>query len=263
MNDQRKVVYEQRIELMSAADVSDTVLSMRHEVIENMVSRAIPPRTYPDSWNVDGLHEEALRVLGLDLPMAEWAKEEGIDEEQVCSRVLDAADRKMAEKAAAYGAEILRMAEKSLLLQILDQTWKDHLLTLDHLRQGINLRAYAQRDPLNEYKSEAFSLFERMLAQLRENVTTVLMRLELRFETPPTELAPQPVNREMHESRDDPALVTADGEESGDNRGATVRSRSAGALNPSDPSTWGRVARNAPCPCGSGKKYKQCHGLIP
>jgi preprotein translocase subunit SecA len=260
MNDQRKVVYEQRIEMMRAADVSDTVLSMRHEVIENMVARAIPPRTYPDSWGVDSLHEEAMRVLGLDLPVAEWAKEEGIDEEQVRSRILDAADRKMAEKAAAYGADILRMAEKSLLLQILDQTWKDHLLTLDHLRQGINLRAYAQRDPLNEYKSEAFSLFERMLGQLRENVTTVLMRLELRFESP-SELAPQPVNREMHEGRDDPALVTADGEDG--SGGSTVRRRTAGGLNPQDPSTWGRVARNAPCPCGSGKKYKQCHGLIP
>src|SRR5690242_5131797 len=150
MNDQRKVVYEQRIELMRAEDVADTVLSMRHEVIENMVARAIPPRSYPEDWNTEGLHEEGLRVLGLELPIAEWAKEEGIAEEEVRRRITDAADRKMAEKAATYGSEILRMAEKSLLLQILDQTWKDHLLTLDHLRQGINLRAYGQRDPLNE-----------------------------------------------------------------------------------------------------------------
>jgi preprotein translocase subunit SecA len=262
MNDQRKVIYEQRIELMRATDVSETVLSMRHEVIEDMVSRAIPPRAYPDAWNTDGLHEEALRVLGLDLPISDWAKEEGIADEEIRRRILDAADRKMAEKAAAYGADILRMAEKSLLLQILDQSWKEHLLTLDHLRQGINLRAYAQRDPLNEYKSEAFSLFERMLAQLRENVTTVLMRLELRFENP-AEIAPQPVSREMHEGREDPALVAAGaGAETIDVRGNTVRRRAQLTFDANDPATWGRVSRNAPCPCGSGKKYKQCHGLI-
>jgi preprotein translocase subunit SecA len=262
MNDQRKVIYEQRIELMRATDVAETVLSMRHEVIEDMVGRAIPPRAYPDAWDTAALHEEALRVLGLELPISEWAQEEGIADEEIRRRILDAADRKMAEKAAAYGADILRMAEKSLLLQILDQAWKDHLLTLDHLRQGISLRAYGQRDPLNEYKSEAFSLFERMLAQLRESVTTVLMRLELRFESP-AEIAPQPVNREMHEGREDPALVAAgNGGETIDARGNTVRRRAQVAFDAGDPSTWGRVSRNALCPCGSGKKYKQCHGMI-
>jgi preprotein translocase subunit SecA len=211
---------------------------------------------------MDSLHEEALRVLGLDLPVAEWSKEEGITEEEMRHRILDAADRKMAEKAAAYGTDILRMAEKSLLLQILDQTWKDHLLTLDHLRQGINLRAYAQRDPLNEYKTEAFALFERMLNQLRENVTTILMRLELRFETPPVELTPPPPP-EMHESREDPALVGADGDEAAEaDRATPLRRRAAAAFDQNDPATWGRVSRNAPCPCGSGKKYKQCHGLL-
>ena len=208
------------------------------------------------------LDKEALRILGLDLPVADWAQEEGIADEEIRRRILDAADRKMAEKAAAYGPDILRMAEKSLLLQILDQTWKEHLLTLDHLRQGISLRAYAQRDPLNEYKSEAFSLFERMLGQLRENVTTVLMRLELRFENP-DELAPRPVNREMHEGREDPALASAGNSGDAIVATATVRRRTQGGFNPKNPATWGRVARNAPCPCGSGKKFKQCHGLIP
>ncbi|HTI88479.1 MAG TPA: preprotein translocase subunit SecA, partial [Alphaproteobacteria bacterium] len=262
MNDQRKVIYEQRIELMRATDVSDTVVSMRHEVIENMVARAIPPRTYPDSWSMESLHEETMRVLGLDLPVVDWAKEEGITEEEVRRRMLDAADRRMAEKAAAYGADILRMAEKSLLLQILDQTWKDHLLTLDHLRQGINLRAYAQRDPLNEYKTEAFALFERMLGHLRENVTSILMRLELRFEQPPVELSPPPPP-EMHEGREDPALVGADGNEDAEGDRATpLRRRAVAAFDQNDPATWGRVSRNAPCPCGSGKKYKQCHGML-
>ena len=262
MNDQRKVVYEQRIEMMRGTDVAETVLSMRHEIIEDMVRRAIPPRAYPDAWDTDALHEEALRILGLDLPVAEWAQEEGIADEEIRRRILDSADRKMAEKAAAYGADILRMAEKSLLLQILDQTWKEHLLTLDHLRQGISLRAYAQRDPLNEYKSEAFSLFERMLGQLRENVTTVLMRLELRFENP-ADLAPRPMSSEMHEGREDPALASAGNSGDAVVATATVRRRTQGGLNPKDPASWGRVARNAPCPCGSGKKYKQCHGLIP
>ena len=261
MNDQRKVVYEQRIEMMRGTDVAETVVSMRHEIIEDMVRRAIPPRAYPDAWDTDALHEEALRILGLDLPVAEWAQEEGIADEEIRRRILDTADRKMAEKAATYGADILRMAEKSLLLQILDQTWKEHLLTLDHLRQGISLRAYAQRDPLNEYKSEAFSLFERMLGQLRENVTTVLMRLELRFENP-ADLAPRPVNTEMHETRDDPALASAGTGSDPGTAVPTVRRRAMAGLDPKDTSTWGRVARNAPCPCGSGKKYKQCHGLL-
>ena len=168
MNDQRKVVYEQRKELMKTDDVSDTISDMRHEVVENLVARAIPERAYPEDWDTHLLHEEGLRILGLDLPVADWAKEEGIADQEIRERLTAAADRKMAEKAANYGAEVMRMVEKSLLLQILDQTWKDHLLTLDHLRQGISLRAYGQRDPLNEYKTEAFTLFEKMLDQLRE-----------------------------------------------------------------------------------------------
>ncbi|MDX9860758.1 MAG: preprotein translocase subunit SecA [Rhodospirillales bacterium] len=263
MNDQRKVIYEQRKELMDSDDVSAEVVSMRHEVIEALVARHIPEKAYVDNWEVGALHEECARLLGLDLPIAEWAKEEGIADTEIRERLTQASDRKMAEKAAHYGPEVMRNVEKSLLLQLLDQMWKEHLLMLDHLRQGIGLRAYGQRDPLNEYKREAFNLFEDMLVRLRERVTMVLSHVELRFETP-AELEPQRPQQEMVETRDDPAFAQGSPRPAHDTAGdVTVRSRRAAtALDPTDPSTWGRVARNAPCPCGSGKKYKHCHGAL-
>ncbi|HJT08401.1 MAG TPA: preprotein translocase subunit SecA, partial [Stellaceae bacterium] len=182
MNDQRKVIYEQRKEIMASKDVAATITDMRHETIEAMVGRTMPENSLADQWDIDTLHEETLRVFNLELPVAEWAKEEGIAEGEVRERITQAVDAKMAQKAANYGADIMRMAEKSLLLQLLDQSWKDHLLQLDHLRQGINLRAYAQRDPLNEYKREAFQLFGDMLVGLRETVTRVLAYVELRVQ---------------------------------------------------------------------------------
>ncbi len=269
MNDQRKVVYEQRKELMHAEDVAQMVSDMRHNVIEGLVRRHVPENAYAEQWNMPGLHAEVLRIFSLDLPLVEWAAEEGIADEEIRTRLLDITDRKMAEKAANYGADVMRMVEKSLLLQILDQLWKEHLLSLDHLRQGIGLRAYGQRDPLNEYKREAFTLFEAMLERLRERVTQVLAHVELRLD-PELDQALQPPAREMHETRQDPAFAEAEGESAprpvgggsaGD--GAPVRSRQGSAsLDPRDPATWGRVARNAPCPCGSGKKYKHCHGRM-
>src|SRR5580692_10936848 len=188
MNDQRKVVYEQRREIMNARDVASTITDMRNETIEEMVALAIPENSLAEQWDTPALHAECLRLLALDLPLAEWAKEEGITGDEVRDRITAAADRKMAEKSANYGPDLMRMAEKSLLLQLLDQTWKDHLLSLDHLRQGINLRAYAQRDPLNEYKREAFELFEGMLVHLRDQITSVLSHIELRCEPPPPAL---------------------------------------------------------------------------
>jgi preprotein translocase subunit SecA len=273
MNDQRKVIYEQRIELMRVDDVSDTVADMRHEVTEDMVSAAIPEKAYPEEWDVHLLHEEALRVLALDLPIAEWAKEEGIADEEILDRLIDAGDRKMAEKAARYTPELLRSVEKDQLLIKLDQTWMDHLLSLDHLRQGIGLRAYAQRDPLNEYKSEAFALFETMLNQLRENVTQMLCHMEIHFESdeaPDLQTMPQ-LHLNTYETRLDPALMgqdvgyaDADADAYGDGPLApgTVRYASGENMDPDDPATWGKVSRNTPCPCGSGKKYKFCHGQL-
>ena len=251
MNDQRKVVYEQRKDLMAVEDVSEEIVAFRHEVIDELVSRCIPARAYADQWDVGTLHEEALRIFNLDLPVADWAKEEGIADQEIRHRLTDAADRKMAEKAANYGPDVMRMVEKSLLLQILDQAWKDHLLQLDHLRQGISLRAYAQRDPLNEYKREAFNLFEQMLLDMREKVTSVLAHVELRFGESSPEQALEPRGpREMRETREDPAFAN----------GPAALNPARGGGDPNDPATWTSTPRNAACPCGSGKKYKHCHG---
>ncbi|WNK01479.1 preprotein translocase subunit SecA [Thalassospiraceae bacterium LMO-JJ14] len=266
MNDQRKVIYEQRRELMAAEQVADDIVDMRQQVVADMVSAAIPEKAYTDQWNVDFLHEEVLRVFGVNLPVKEWAKEEGIADQEIRERLTDITDRMMAEKAANIGPDVMRMVEKSLLLQLLDQSWKEHLLTLDHLRQGIGLRAYAQRDPLNEYKREAFDLFEEMLEGLRDRVTTVLAQVQ--FQTAPDEDDFQRPDQEMHETRTDPALQAGEGGEAGEQAGegdsaTPLNSRQAASeVNPDDPDTWGRVPRNAPCPCGSGKKYKHCHGKV-
>jgi len=263
MNDQRKVVYEQRRELMEAEDIADAVREMREEVVEDIVHRAMPPKVMPEQWDMDFLHEEVRRLFNLDLPVQDWAKEEGIAEEEMRERIQRAVDEKMAAKVANYGVEVWRMVEKSLLLQILDQTWKEHLLQLDHLRQGIGLRAYAQRDPLNEYKGEAFELFQQMLAHLRERVTQVLAMVELQTQPTQEELDAQRDRQEMREQHQAPEQQVGGGsvpgaEEAG---GTTVATRAAAAdVDPAAPATWGRVSRNAPCPCGSGKKYKHCHG---
>jgi preprotein translocase subunit SecA len=251
MNDQRKVVYEQRKEIMAAKDVAQTIIDMRHETVEAMVGRTIPENALADQWNVAGLHEECLRVFNLDLPIADWAKEEGIADGEIRERIMQAVDAKMAQKVANYGADIMRSVEKSLLLQILDQSWKEHLLQLEHLRQGINLRAYAQRDPVNEYKREAFELFSDMLVGLRETVTRVLATIELRIQRdePPV---PPPPPRPMVERRDEAAFA-----EAGGNVGAAAAGLAVATAAP-----WGKTPRNAPCPCGSGKKYKHCHGRI-
>ena len=277
MNDQRKVIYEQRLELMDAEDVAETVADMRREVVEDLVAHHIPEKAYAEQWDADGLAVETMEVFGLDLPIAEWCAEEGIADEEIRKRIAGAADRKMAEKVANYGPDVMRMVEKGLLLQLLDQTWKEHLLTLDHLRGGIVLRAYGQRDPLNEYKTEAFTLFETMLDELRQTTTKVLAHIELQTdqgETYITAQHPDPMMMEeehldpisgMNEMADEEmamAGMAAGG--AGLNGAGThrpARSRQAAqTLDPDDPSTWGKIPRNAPCPCGTGKKYKHCHG---
>lgn len=258
MNDQRKVIYEQRRDLMAAEDVAEDVIEMRHQVIEDLVATAIPEKAYVDQWNTDLLHEETQRLFGADLPVKEWAAEEGIADQEIRERLIDATDRMMAEKAVNVGTEVMRSVEKSLLLQLLDQSWKEHLLTLDHLRQGIGLRAYAQRDPLNEYKREAFDLFDEMLTGLRDRVTLVLAHVQ--FQAEPDLNVLRPSQQVTQETRNDPAQqgTASDIEES-----ATVNNRQTAVnVDPNDQTTWGRVPRNSPCPCGSGKKYKHCHGKV-
>ena len=263
MNDQRREVYAQRRAFMQANDVSETVAEMRRESIADMVDRAIPENAYPEQWDLEGLERRVHDTLGLELPVLAWGKEEGIDETAVRERIEEAAEHHYAAKAANIGPELMRMVEKSLLLQVFDQVWKEHLLALDHLRQGIGLRAYGQRDPLNEYKSEAFALFNGMLAELRERVTSLLMRVELRPEAPPP--MPEPV-RVMDMRHPDPAMAEMEMAEAGGPgfepvpMAGTAAPRRAEGVDPNDPATWHRTPRNAPCPCGSGRKYKHCHG---
>ncbi|WP_419799168.1 MAG: preprotein translocase subunit SecA [Terasakiella sp.] len=262
MNDQRKVIFEQRREMMSTADVSDLVKDMRYDVIEDIVDKCIPEKAYAEQWDTDSLHEEITRVFNIDLPVKEWAKEEGVADQEIRDRITDEVERKMAAKVVNYGEDVWRSVEKSVLLQLLDTIWKEHLLALDHLRQGIGLRAYAQRDPLNEYKREAFNLFEEMLSILRDRVISLLAHVELQVGSPEEELEAfnRHENQQMTESRQDPAMANQqpDSPEYGT---ATVRTnKPSETVNPNDPNTWGKVARNAACPCGSGKKFKHCHG---
>jgi preprotein translocase subunit SecA len=267
MNSQRKEIYKERIELMATEDVSDTIAGMRRDVIDALVSRTIPQDVYAEQWKVGELKEEVQRLFGLDLPVDEWAKEEGIADEELKTRLNDAVDRLFAQRAAQYGAEVWRQVEKSVLMQLFDQSWKEHLLHLDHLRQGIGLRAYGQKDPLNEYKREAFNLFNDLLTGLREQIVGLLATLQLRMEPPPV-----PAPAQMHEVHEDPALAAALSEDPAydpadpDGGGVATLHRPAQvartARDPNDPRTWGKVARNAPCPCGSGKKYKHCHGRV-
>ena len=288
MNDQRSVVYEQRKDLMRIDDVSETVADMRHEVVDSIVDDHIPEKAYPEQWDLAGMHDACRRQLGVDLPIKEWASEEGIADEEIRDRIAKEADVHVAAKLSNYGADIWRLAEKSLLLQILDQSWKDHLLTLDHLRQGIGLRAYGQRDPLNEYKAESFEMFENMLASLREQTTQLLSHVELRVAGPDEEDSPVPERRapQMQETRRDPALARAGAGAPADEPpalppggggGRAPAPREAGepaqaaagngtvrraAFDQRNPETWSRVGRNAPCPCGSGRKFKRCHGTL-
>ena len=271
MNDQRKVIFDQRIEWMDDAASADVVGDMRHNAIDDLVAKHVPENAYPEQWDTPGLKEELKRVLGLDLPVDDWAKEEGIADEEIFSRVERRADEHMAAKVAQWGSDVIRYVEKSILLQTLDHLWREHLVMLDHLRQVIGLRGYGQRDPLNEYKAEAFSLFEAMSQSLREAVTAQLMRVEI---------MPQPVEQqalpamEAHKidpttGEDEMALAMAGAEtlaRHGIGGGAAAaaaavpRTVPAAERNPKDPNSWGKVGRNEPCPCGSGKKFKHCHG---
>ncbi len=267
MNDQRKVIYEQRRDLMRAEEVSETIHEMREQVIEDLVVRCIPPGAYPEQWETASLEEEVHRILGLNLPVADWAKEEGIADEEVRERILEAANEKYAKKEETYTEKVMRLAEKSLLLQIIDQRWRDHLHSLDHLRQAVGLRAYAQKDPLREYQAEAFSLFDSMLDNVRESVTQVLMHIEIRVDADADQLAPRQPATPMQESRSDPAFAQQPGQPSSSDRMAWQAGQAVSRVDPDDrdpanPATWGKIGRNETCPCGSGKKYKHCHGKL-
>jgi preprotein translocase subunit SecA len=273
MNDQRKVIFEQRIDIMGQEDVGETVADMRHEVIDELVKRHIPENAYAEQWDAAGLEAAVKGIFGLDVPVTKWAAEEGIADQEIKERLIEAADAKAKKKQDEFGREMFQQIEKMVLLQTLDHLWREHLVTLEHLRQVIGFRAYGQRDPLNEYKSEAFVLFESMLAKLREAVTGQLMHIELAppEEQPllqPVELPPMQAHHvDATTGMDEFALADAAlaAEEHTTTRTAERRAplqtrRRASRPDPRDPATWGKVSRNAACPCGSGKKYKHCHG---
>ena len=270
MNDQRKVIYEQRREIMDTDNVHDDVEEMREQVLDQVISSHMPEKALPDQWDMAGMHLEVQRLFALDLPLTDWAKEEGIADQEIRERISKAIDQRMAGKAANWGPELMRLAEKSVLLQLLDQLWKEHLLHLDHLRQGIGLRAYAQRDPLNEYKSEAFELFDSMLTRLREQTTSSLCHLEIRQQQGVT-MPESPDGENWQETHEDGSELVMAGAEDGPSfsddgteplpRPQPMDSRPPSpTMNPDVPDSWGKVPRNAPCPCGSGKKFKHCHG---
>jgi preprotein translocase subunit SecA len=267
MNDQRKAIFEQRLELMTDADLGETIGDMRRQVIDDLIAKHIPEKSFIEQWDVAGLKEDMQGTFDLAVPLDDWAKEEGIGEEEVRERLVRAADERAAKKAADFGPQIMRQIEKAVLLQTLDHLWREHLVTLEHLRQVIGLRGYGQRDPLNEYKSESFTLFEHMLARLREAVTGQLMHVELSRQegAPPLDAAELPPIEAHHldptTGEDEFALEAAGAGIAAVASAAPARTRKAAqGPNPADPSTWGKVQRNALCPCGSGKKYKHCHG---
>jgi preprotein translocase subunit SecA len=258
LNDQRRVIFEQRREIMSADEVSDQIAEFRERVVEDLVARHIPEKAYAEQWDATGLHEEVQKTFGLDLPVIDWTKEEGIADEEVRERVQKAVEARAAERAANSGVDVMRYVEKAVLLQTLDHDWREHIVNLDHLRQYVGLRGYGQRDPLNEYKSEAFELFEGLLAKLRSDVVRQLFHLQINVEQPPP-MVQQRNPASMQASHINPLT----GEEEMDQPlQATPQLRSSGPVDPNNPATWGKVQRNSACPCGSGRKFKHCHGAL-
>ncbi len=264
MNDQRKTIFEQRLEFIGAESVHETILGMRQQLIEDLVKRYVPENSYAEQWKTADLETDVTEFFGMNLPIVQWGKEEGIAEEELTERITKAANTRSNERMQAAPPDVVSQIERAILLQTIDHEWREHLVTLDHLRHTIGLRGYGQRDPLNEYKTEAFLLFEGLLARIRQQITRQLMHVQLQMEAPPDlDESALPQMRATHinpdtgenEFDDEPVL----------GRPMTNTPRLAGRpipVNPNDPATWGKVQRNAPCPCGSGKKFKQCHGAI-
>jgi len=254
MNDQRKVIFEQRLDLMLDEDVSETIGDMRHEVVEGMIAEHIPEKAYAEQWDAAGLAEAVENTFDLKLPIEKWAAEEGIADEEIFERLIARVNESAAKKASEFGPDTMRQVEKAVLLQTLDHLWREHIVTLEHLRQVIGLRGYGQRDPLNEYKTEGFTLFEALLSELRRAVTGQLSHVELAPDEP-SPMLEMPELPEMEGHHISP--ITGEDEFA---TASKIGSKGRAEANPKDPSTWGKVPRNAPCPCGSGKKYKRCHG---
>ncbi|CAN0596344.1 unnamed protein product [Ectocarpus sp. 12 AP-2014] len=254
LNDQRKVIFSQRKEIMETDDVYEIVQDMRHEVIDDMVETYMPPKSYADQWDTEGLRADVEAKLGVTVPVVEWADEEGVDDADITQRLYEATDAFMSAKAEQFGEENMRSIEKQVLLQTMDAKWREHILTLEHLRSVVGFRAYAQRDPVNEYKTEGFQLFESLLDGLRGEVTEKLAQIR-----PMSEEEQQAMMQQMLAQQAAAAGAPAP-EESGPP--APTEEAIAGGFVADDPSTWGNPGRNDICPCGSGKKFKHCHGAF-
>ncbi len=267
MNDQRKIVYEQRRELMEADNVRELTTGMRHDVIESLVATTVPPHSFVEEWDLTTLESEAQRVLSLSLPVQDWSKEEGVDHDVILQRVTEASDALIAHKIETAGEGVFSELEKMMVLQMLDQHWKEHLLQMDYLRTGINLRAYGQRDPVQEYRLEAFGFFENMLNRLREDVVENLSRIEVRLDE--NMLAQMIAAQRAAEEAELAAATAIHANPAEAELELPAPQKEPGVVlpfrnmhDPNDPTTWSSTPRNAPCPCGSGKKYKQCHGKV-
>ncbi|MCO5082409.1 MAG: preprotein translocase subunit SecA [Rhizobiaceae bacterium] len=265
MNDQRKVVFEQRLDLMDGENLTETVTEMRHDVIEELVNKYIPETAYAEQWNAAGLKEDARNFLNLDIPVEDWVKEEGIAEEDIRERLIKLTDEAAQQRAERFGPDVMAYVERSILLQTLDHLWREHLVNLDHLRSVVGFRGYAQRDPLQEYKQEGFELFQTMLGNLRQAVTAQLMRVELvreAAEAPPPQ-TPQTIGHHLDATTGEDDFNEGDfGDAALMTRVVTERVVAPEDRDPNNPATWGKIGRNEACPCGSGKKYKHCHGAF-
>ncbi len=250
MNDQRKAIFGQRLDVLEANDLSEVVQDMRRDVIDDLITLHMPPRSYAEQWNSEDLYADIKEQFGLDLPIIAWAQEDGVDDETIADRISDAVDKMMAEKSVAFGTQSMRQIEKQVLLQIIDAKWREHLITLEHLRSVVGFRGYAQRDPLNEYKNEAFQLFESLLNGLRVDVSQHLAKIRPLTQEEQAAMMQQVIAQQQ--------LAQVQPQE------RSTSETPATSVNPSfdenDQSTWGNPGRNAPCPCGSGKRFKHCHG---
>ena len=262
MNDQRKVIFSQRLDIMAAEDLSDVTSDMRHDVIDDLIDQFMPPNSYADQWDTAGLYAQVIERLGVDVPVIDWADEEGVDDDEIRERLIKATDEHMAKKATDFGPENMRNIEKQVLLQTIDAKWREHLLKLEHLRSVVGFRGYAQRDPLNEYKNESFQLFEGMLDSLRETVTQQLSLVRpLTEEEQRQMLAQMMAQQGIAPPAEAGAEVEAAPEAAAVAAPAPTGEPAVGFVE-DDPSTWGNPGRNEKCPCGSGKKFKHCHGRL-
>ncbi len=277
MNDQRKVVFERRREMMASDSLEDQVSDMREGVVEDLAARYLPHDAYPEAWDIAALHESVEKAFNVTLPLVDWQKEEGISDEAMRERLHKAADEAYASRIEKNGPDVMRYVEKQIVLQVLDTLWREHLVTLDHLRQVIGWRGLAQQDPLNEYKREAFQLFEQLTEQLRDTTTSQLNHLDIQGEQPSAEFAPtqassfEPMTANHDELADLMMRLGNAGDMLPHGHGGVLEALSgddgqiqtlAPHRDAADPATWGRVGRNEPCPCGTGRKYKHCHGAL-